>query len=268
VLDMVMTASQVGSVVDLGVLGPLRATTKDGPAPLGGPRQRTALGLLVARVGLVVPAETMIDELWGEEPSPGARSTLQTLVSNLRSALGGEIEMAGGGYRLTVDPERVDAVRFEGLVRKAAALVDADPRSVDRLLGDALALWRGAPYADTCGAASLAVECRRLEEARLRALELRIDARLALGHHADLVGELEALTFEHPFREAFRHRHMLALYRSGRQVDALRAYRATRDRLAEEFGLDPTPMLAHLEERILRQDPELAHRRVPDRVAG
>jgi DNA-binding SARP family transcriptional activator len=130
---------------------------------------------------------------------------------------------------------------------------------VDLLLGDALALWRGPPYADTCGAASLAVECRRLEEARLRALELRVDARLELGHHADVIGELEALTFEHPFREAFRHRHMLALYRSGRQVDALRAYRVTRDRLAEEFGIDPTPMLAHLEERILRQDPELAY---------
>ena len=265
---MVMAGSHIGGVVDLRVLGPLQATTTAGPAALGGPRQRTALGLLVARVGVVIQAETLIDELWGEDSTSGARSTLQTLVSNLRCALGGGIEMAGGGYRMTIEPGRVDAVRFDVMVRKAAALVDTDPRSVDRLVGDALALWCGPPYADTCGAASLAVECRRLEEARLRALELRIDARLALGHHADVIGELEALTFEHPFREAFRHRHMLALYRSGRQVDALRAYRMTRDRLAEEFGIDPTPMLAHLEERILRQDPELAHRRLPDRVAG
>jgi class 3 adenylate cyclase len=208
-------------------------------------------------VGKAVSVDELIDGLWGDEPTPGARSTLQTYVSNLRHELGDVIVHDGGGYRLDVDPQQVDAVRFEEEVARAGALVESNPAEASQRLRAALALWRGHPYADAAGSFRLELEATRLEELRLGAVEARIGAELALGHHAELVPELEVLCTEFPLREGFRAQHMLALYRSGRQAEALRAFQKTRTYLAEEVGLDPSVRLRDLERLILNQDASL-----------
>ena len=215
------------------------------------------LALLAAEVGKPVSVDTLIDGVWGDEPTAGARSTLQTYVSNLRAAIGDVIVRDDGGYRLAADPADVDAVEFERTVEHAAALVETDPAEAAQLLRAALALWRGHPYADVPGCFALELEARRLEELRLRAVETRIEAELALGRHAQLIAELEVLCEEFPIYERFRAQHMLALYRSGRQAEALRAYQKTRAYLAEELGLEPSAQLQELERRILNQDPSL-----------
>ena len=221
------------------------------------PKQRTVLALLAAEVGRPVSVKTLIDGVWGDEPTAGARSTLQTYVSNLRAAIGDVIVRDDGGYRLVAEPENVDAVEFERAVDEASGLVEAAPAEAAQRLRAALALWRGHPYADVPGPFALELEARRLEELRLRAVELRIEAELALGRHAQLVAELEVLCEEFPVYERFRGQHMLALYRSGRQAEALRAYQKTRTYLAEELGLEPSAQLQELERGILNQDPSL-----------
>ena len=239
------------------VLGQLEVLSDDGSVRLGGPKQRTVLALLAAEVGKPVSVDTLIDGVWGGEPTAGARSTLQTYVSNLRAAIGDVIVRDDGGYRLAADPAEVDAVEFERTVEHAAALVETDPVEAAQLLRAALALWRGHPYADVPGCFALELEARRLEELRLRGVETRIEAELALGGHAQLIAELEVLCEEFPTYERFRAQHMLALYRSGRQAEALRAYQKTRAYLAEELGLEPSAQLQELERRILNQDPSL-----------
>ena len=249
--------SYVQADVEIRVLGPLEAASDGADIPLGGRKQRTVLALLAAEVGKPVTVDALIDGVWGEEPTPGARSTLQTYVSNLRAAIGDIIVREDGGYRLATDPGQVDAVQFEQAVARAADLVETDPAEASQRLRAALALWRGNPYADVAGSFPLEIEARRLEELRLRAVEARIEAELALGHHADLVAELEVRCEEFPVYERFRAQHMLALYRSGRQAEALRAYQKTRTYLADELGLEPSPQLQELELRILNHDRSL-----------
>ena len=250
-----------GSYVDVGVeirvLGPLAVASDGAEVHLGGRKQRTVLALLAAEVGKAVSVDALIDGVWGEEPTQGARSTLQTYVSNLRAAIGDVIVRDDGGYCLAADPRQVDAVQFEQGVAAAADLVETDPAEASQRLRAALALWRGNPYADVAASFPLDLEARRLEELRLRAVEARIEAELALGHHADLIAELEVQCEEFPVYENFRAQHMLALYRSGRQAEALRAYQKTRAYLAEELGLEPSPKLQELERRILNQEESL-----------
>jgi WD40 repeat protein/serine/threonine protein kinase/DNA-binding SARP family transcriptional activator len=249
--------SYVGSDVEIRVLGALEVRSNGVDARLGGRKQRTVLALLAAEVGKRVPVDALIDGVWGEEPTTAARSTLQTYISNLRAAIGDVIVREDGAYRLATDPARVDAVEFEQAVASSAEVVETDPAEASQRLRAALALWRGHAYADLPGSFPLEVEARRLEELRLRAVETRVEAELTLGRHADLIPELEVLCEEFPVHERFRAQHMLALYRCGRQAEALRAYQKTRTYLAEELGLEPSPQLQELERRILNQDASL-----------
>ena len=251
------TASYRASDLRVRVLGPLEVLSGGVDVRLGGPKQRAVLALLAAEVGKPVSVDALIDGVWGDEPTAGARSTLQTYVSNLRAAIGDVIVRDDGGYRLAADPGDVDAVEFERAVDEAAALVEIEPADAAQRLRAALALWRGHPYADVPGSFVLELEARRLEELRVRAVETRIEAELVLGRHAQLIAELEVLCEEFPVYERFRAQHMLALYRSGRQAEALRAYQKTRSYLAEELGLEPSAQLQVLERGILNQDRSL-----------
>ena len=245
------------SDVNVGVLGPVEVLSDGVDVRLGGPKQRTVLALLAAEVGKPVSVETLIDGVWGDEPTAGARSTLQTYVSNIRAAIGDVIVRDDGGYRLVAEPENVDAIEFERAVEQASGLVETAPAEAAQQLRAALALWRGHPYADVPGAFPLELEARRLEELRLRAVEAadRGGARARTPRPADrrAGGAVRGV----PVYERFRGQHMLALYRSGRQAEALRAYQKTRTYLAEELGLEPSPQLQELERRILNQDPSL-----------
>ncbi|MGY1621163.1 BTAD domain-containing putative transcriptional regulator [Geodermatophilus sp. SYSU D00965] len=240
------------------VLGPLEVR-RDGdvvPVRRGRPR-RLLLSLLLQRGTPVSPA-TLVDQLWGTRPPVNADNALQVLVSYLRRVLAGDelrLEWSAAGYRLLVDPARVDAFRFEQLVRGAQAAPEA-PEQL-RLAGEALALWRGRPLSEAAEDDYAQGEISRLGELRLTAAELRGDALLAMGRHAEAVPDLGELVREHPFRERFAEQLVLALYRSGRQAEALAALDRTRRVFAEELGLDPGPELRRLAERVLRQDPGL-----------
>lgn len=243
--------------VDIRVLGPLEVRLDQDPVPLGGPKQRALLALLIANARGVVSRDALIEGLWGEEPSSGARSTMLTYVSNLRQVLGDAMVHDRGGYRLGVEPESIDALRFEAALKDARSLLTTDSSATAAELRHALALWRGRPYADLPDVPGLDSELRRLEQLRLEAVELRIDAELASGQHSTLVAQLEALAEEYPFRERFRAQHMLALYRSGRQAEALRAFRRTQEYLAEELGVEASRELQDLELAILEHDDAL-----------
>jgi serine/threonine-protein kinase len=245
--------------MDFRVLGPLEVVAQEGNVRLGGLKPRAVLAHLLIRANHVVPAEVLIDELWGEELPEDARNAVQTHVSRLRSVLGdGRIERRDPGYVLRVESDELDAARFESMAADARADLAENPASAARQLAEALALWRGPAYSDLAGEPSLAGEIARLEELRLTALEDRISAELALGHHARLVGELEALAREHPLRERVWGDLMLALYRSGRQADALDAYGRARGILSDQLGIDPSHRLQRLHERILAQDSALS----------
>jgi serine/threonine-protein kinase len=252
--------------MDFRILGPIEVEGASGPVRLGGLKPRAVLAHLLLRANRVVPAESLIDELWGEELPEDARNALQTHVSRLRAAVGEDrIESRAPGYRIRVEPGELDAARFEALLADARADLAEDPASADRVLEEALALWRGPALTDLAAEPSLAGEIARLDELRISAVEDRISARLALGQHARLVGELESLTREHPLRERLWGDLMLALYRSGRQADALEAYGRARETLAEQLGIDPSRRLQRLHEQILAQDPALsaASRAIP-----
>lgn len=252
---MSMEAQSYASIVEFRVLGPVEALVDERPIQLGGPKQRHVLALLLAETGRPIEVDRLIDGVWGDQASPGARATLQTYVSNLRSEIGDLIQWEGDTYRLTIDRDSVDAHRFEDQV--AAARREVDPSRAAKQLRAALALWRGRPFSDIEDVGELRTYRAQLEEMRVAALEARVETDLACGLHLDLVGELEALAAEHPFRERFRAQHMLALYRSGRQAEALRAFQKTRTLLAEELGIDPSLMLQEVEQRILNHDPTL-----------
>ncbi|HET7236895.1 MAG TPA: BTAD domain-containing putative transcriptional regulator, partial [Actinomycetota bacterium] len=240
-----------------GILGPVEVSGGNGPAPLGGPKQRTVLAHLILNPGQVVPADQLIDALWGEEPPENARGILQTYVSRLRSIVGTDVlERRPPGYVLLADPEEVDAVLFERLLREARRGA-VDPKDAVPRLTEALDLWRGPALADLADEPSFSAEIARLEELRLQATQERIAAELELGHYAQAVAELESLTRVHPLRERLWEELMLALYRLGRPADALAAYERARGILADELGVDPSRDLRALHERILREDPEL-----------
>jgi DNA-binding SARP family transcriptional activator len=242
------------------VLGPLEADVDGRPARLGGPKQRATLALLLCRPNTVVPASRLVDGLWGEDPPGSAGNLVQGYISGLRKALGKvAIETRGAGYVLAVQPGALDLQRFEELAHRGSrALEDGDPAAAAAALAEALGLWRGPALADLADELLLDSVSARLEELRVLALERRIEADLALGRHADVVGELEELVFEHPLRERPRGLLMTALYRSGRQADALGAYRDARSALVDELGIEPSAWLTDLHTAILRQEPQLA----------
>lgn len=243
--------------MDFRVLGPVVAYDEARELKLGGPKQRLVLAMLLAARGNTVSTGALIDGLWGEEVPSTAKKMLQGYVHHLRSEVGDHLVTDPGGYSLHIDDDLVDERRFGDAVHEAEPLINVDPRQAADQLMDALALWRGSPYADLDGEMALQPELTRLSELRLVALADRIDADLALGRHELLIGELESLTVEYPLRERFRAQHMLALHRSGRQGEALRVFARTREFFIEEMGIDPSDELADLEERILNRDPSL-----------
>jgi DNA-binding SARP family transcriptional activator len=242
--------------VEFRILGPLEVVQGRLVLTLGGPRQRALLALLLTKANEVVSVDTLIDALWGARPPRAPANTLQYHVSQLRKLLGSAktIITREPGYLIRVEPDELDLLRFERLVAEAE---EASPERAAQLLRDALALWRGPPLADLAGESFAQPEIRRLEEVRLTVLEQRLEADLALGHHAGLVAELDGLVRQHPFRERLRAALMRALYGAGRQAEALNVYRQTRETFVEELGLEPSPMLQELEKAILRQDPAL-----------
>ena len=240
------------------MLGPLEVTEEGRSQPLGGPKQRTVLAHLLLSANRLVAGEKLMDALWGEEPPPSARNTLQGYIKRLRKVVGAErIEHAAGGYLLRADAAELDLLRFESLVEGSRALVPTDVAAAAAGLREALHLWRGPALDDLRDQASLGSEIVRLEELRDAAAEDRMGAELALGRHHALVAELEALVVDHPYRERSWGYLMIAQYRSGRQGEALAAYQRARNALAEELGIDPSPELQRIHEQILSQDPAL-----------
>jgi len=246
--------------MEFAVLGPVAARHDGRELPLGGPKQRGLLAILLLHANEVVSRDRLIDGLWGARPPPTAGHTLDNYVSRLRKALGdARLSRRPPGYMLHVEGDELDLDCFERLFREGReALARGDAGEAAATLRSALALWRGAALADLLYEPFAATESERLEERRIMALEDRIDADLALGRSGELVPELEALVREHPLRERLLGQLMLALYRSGRQAEALAAFQAARHRLAEELGLEPGPQLRELEQRILEHDPGLA----------
>jgi predicted ATPase/DNA-binding SARP family transcriptional activator/class 3 adenylate cyclase len=248
--------------VEFRILGPLQVLEGERELPLDSPKERSLLAVLLLHAGAVVSRERLIEELWGESPPPTAGKALNVHVSRLRKALARNgddaIVTRTPGYALELEPKRLDAARFERLVAEARGRTAAgDMRSAHALLREALALWRGPALAGVELESAARNEVGRLEELRLAAEMDRIDCELALGLHEQLISELEALVAEHPLRERLRGQLMLALYRSGRQADALRRYRETRATLVEELGIEPSLPLQRLENAILNQDPSL-----------
>ena len=249
-----------------GVLGPL-SLSKDGEAvPLGGRKQRTLLAVLLLHANEAVPRAQLVEALWGEQPPPSWAESLDSYLYRLRKLLGHDrLERKAGGYLLHVEPGELDADEFERLVASAgAAAENADHEAALRELTVALALWRGPAWGDLLDGGALEADAQRLDELRLSVLESRFEAELALGHGAELVPELEQLVAEHPLRERLIASLMLALYRAGRQTDALGAFQAARRRLVDELGLEPGPELHELQRRILEHDPTLG---APRRLA-
>ena len=244
--------------MEFRILGPLEVIDGGRSLSLGGTRQRAMLALLLTRPNEVVSTDRLIDELWGAQPPKTALNTIQYYVSQLRKAFGADrIVTRPPGYRIEVRPGELDLQRFESLVQGDDA----------EALREGLALWRGPALADLAFEPFAQAETVRLEELRMAALERRLQLDLEHGREADLVGELEALIAEHPLRERLRGQLMLALYRSGRQADALAAYQEARRRLVESLGIEPSPPLQELERAILRQDPQLVAERLEDAAA-
>jgi len=240
--------------MEFRILGPLEVREAGRVLRLGGSKQRALLASLLLHANEVVSRDRLSDELWGTSPPNTAPTALQVYVSQLRKALGRDLILTQPpGYLIRVSDGELDLHRFERLVATAQA---EEPVQAARLLREGLALWRGAPLAEL-GDSFARAERARLEEQRLAALEQRIEAELALGRHAELVPELEGLVLEQPLRERLRGQLMLALYRCGRQADALEVYRSGRRLLAEELGLKPDDELQRLERAILNHDPSL-----------
>jgi DNA-binding SARP family transcriptional activator/Tfp pilus assembly protein PilF len=244
-------------VLELGVLGPVRAARDGRELELGGPKPRAVLALLLVDAGRVVPTEYLVAVLWRGAPPPGAAKTLRSYVSRLRSLLDPEAVLVahGGGYAVRVEPDRVDAARFERLVAAGrAALGRGEAVAAADRFGEALALWRGRALADVAEVEPLALEAARLEELRLVAVEGHAEADIERGLAAEVTGELERLVAEYPVRERLWRLLVLALYRAERQADALAAYRRARELLAEELGIEPGEELRALEEAVLRHE--------------
>ena len=234
--------------MEFRILGPLEVVDSGETCSIPGAKERAVLAFLLLHAGQPVSADRLIDELWGDEPPDAARNSLQVRVSGLRRALGRERIVNGpGGYFVRIEPSELDLRRFEELTARGGR--DS--------LDEALALWRGPPLPEFREARWAAPAIARLEELRLIALESRLESDLELGRHAQLVGELQGLVAEHPLREPIRGQLMLALYRSGRQADALEVYREGRSALVAQLGIEPAPALQELERSMLQQDSSL-----------
>jgi DNA-binding SARP family transcriptional activator len=249
--------------MDFRILGPLEALEGGQPIALGGSKRRAVLALLLLHANETLGTDRLIDELWGERPPTAAAKAVQVHISRLRRALAGVgasdlLVTREHGYQLQLDPEQLDAHRFERLVEEGRTELSAgDPEAAGSALERALSLWRGRPLADLAYEPFVQGEIARLEDLRLAAVEQLVEAKLALGRHAEVVGELEGLIAQHPYREHLRAQLMLALYRSERQADALQAYQDARRKLVDELGIEPSERLRELEAAILAQDPRL-----------
>jgi predicted ATPase/DNA-binding SARP family transcriptional activator len=252
----VTVASSSGAAIEFRLLGPVDAVREEQPVQLGGRRQRALLALLLLDAGRPVSVDKLTDELWHGEPPAGADKTLRVYISRLRSTLAdGSLVARPPGYALEIAAERIDATRFERLVREGRDALGREAAGIaaDRLAA-ALALWRGPALADVADDGALALEAQRLDELHLVCREELIDAELALGRHVELVPELERLVTEHRLRERLWRQLVTALYRSERQADALAAYGRARTFLSDELGLEPSQELRQLELAVLRQE--------------
>lgn len=255
-------------MLEFRILGPLEVLDARAQVVLGPPIQRALLAFLLLRYPQVVSSDRLIDTLWGGRPPATAAKSIQVYVSRLRKVLGeSTLVTHGRGYSLQIEPTQIDARRFELLLQEGHALIAAGAlsRGAEKLR-EALGLWRGPPLADLAGQQFVGAEVAPLEELRLSAIEERIDAQLASGSHAEVVAELQGLVREHPLRERLRGQLMVALYRGGRQADALGAFQDARRTLVEGLGLEPSPALRRLEQAILDHDPALES--APARAAG
>ena len=247
-------------MLEFRILGPLEVVGSAGPVHLRGPKQRATLAILLLNASRVVSIDALADQLYAGRAPVTAATQVHRQISELRKTLGepARIETRSPGYAIRVAPEQLDLKRFERLTEEAAgALARGEAREALDLQREALSLWRGPPLADLDHEPFAQHAIRRLEEMLLVALEQRVDAGLALGHHKELVGELGDLVAQHPANEQFVSRLMLALYRCGRQADAVDVYRRTRERLVENFGIEPGRALRELERAILNQDASL-----------
>jgi len=234
------------------VLGPLQVERDGAPVEIAGQRQRAVLSLLLLHANRLVPVDVLVDDLWGEHPPPTATTSLQNAISQLRKALGTDaIDTTASGYLLHVEPGALDAAEFERLVTEARL---REPRGRPPALEQALALWRGPPWAELSKGVAALGDSRRLEELRLAAVEERLDALLEAGEDGNLIAELRELLVHAPHRERLHAQLMLALYRSGRQAEALDAYHAARRALVDELGIEPGHDLQELHGAILRQE--------------
>ena len=239
--------------MDFRILGSVEVLAEGQPLPIGGPKQRALLAYLLLNGYEAVSAERLIEELWYDPPSGGTQ-TVQTQVSRLKRALGGRVTWCGSGYAIELEPQELDLDRFRSLLAQAGT--ERDPAQRSKLLNEADALWHGTPLQGVEGP-FVAAEVRALEELRVAALEERIEADLEAGRHAVVASELSSLVSRYPLRERLRGQLILALYRGGRQAEALAAYREARRMLDEELGIEPSPALRDLELAILRHDPTL-----------
>jgi DNA-binding SARP family transcriptional activator/pimeloyl-ACP methyl ester carboxylesterase len=251
--------------MDFRLLGPLEVFREHVPVRIAAGKQRALLAILLLNANRMLSREQLIDALWGEDVPDSARKMVQIQVSQLRKALPEpRLHTRQPGYQLEVHEDELDVARFERAVADARrALAQGDPKNATERLGQALALWRGPALAEFSEPFARH-EGGRLEELRLAAVELRIDAELASGHQRDVVGELETLIAHHPLRERLRSQHMLALYRSGRHAEALASYQTFRRTLADELGIEPSASLRELERLMLQQSPSLEAAPAPD----
>jgi DNA-binding SARP family transcriptional activator len=244
--------------LEVRLLGPLEVERDGQMLKLGGAKVRTLLADLALHLGETVSMDKLIDDLWGEQPPDSAQHAVEEYVSQLRKKLGRTaLVTQAPGYALALGAEQVDLTRFAQRAAEGRALLERDPDTASALLREALAVWRGTALAEFTFEPFAQIEIGRFEELRLQCLEDRIEADLGAGRHTDLIPELEALARAEPRRERLRAQLMRALYRSGRAADALAVYRATREALAEELGIEPGPELRELEQAILRQDASL-----------
>ena len=243
--------------MDFRILGPLEVSAGNGSLEIGGRRQRTVLAALLLNANRVTPTDKLIDVVWGEEPPPTARRSIQAYVSRLRKTLGDDrIVSVEPGYRIRVDEGELDADRFEALTLLARSIGAVDPRKALDAIHEALSLWRGPALADLQGG-GISTRAHPYDEERKTAIEDAFDLEFELGLHDEAIPGIEACLLDDPYRERLWGQLMLALYRSGRQADALKAFGRARERLVGDLGIDPSPELRTLEERILNQDPLL-----------